>query len=117
MAVSRSSESRPTSCEIDGERHGGAARDLAEGRLEPLVGEQRRIDAVCGRAELVERVVEVGCEPREPVPEAALAGKVANELELDPERDELLLHTVVEITLDLPPLRRGCSHEPPLGRA
>ena len=103
--------------EIDGERHGGSPRDLAKGRREPLVGEQRRIDAVCGRAELVERVVEVGCEPREPVPEPALASEVANELELDPERDELLLHTVVEITLDLPPFRRGCTHEPPLGRA
>ena len=69
------------------------------------------------RTELVERVVEVGCEPGEPVLHPALVGVVTSELELDPECHELLLHTVVEVTLDLPPFRRGRPHEPPLGRA
>ena len=33
---------------------------------------------------------------------------------MDPQRDELLLHAVVEVAFDLPPLRRCRCHEPPL---
>ena len=36
---------------------------------------------------------------------------------MDPQRDERLLHAVMEVTLDLPPLGRRRCHEPPLRRA
>ena len=104
----------PDVLEIDGQRHSRSPRDLAEGSLETLFGEERRIDAVRGRAKLVKRVVELGCEVRESVPEPAVAGEVACELELDAERNELLLYTVVEIALYLSSLRRGCPHQPSL---
>src|SRR5436190_993585 len=42
--------------EFDGERHARAPRDLAEGCIEPGIGEERRVDAVRRRTELVERV-------------------------------------------------------------
>ena len=107
----------PDVLEVEGERDDGAPRDLAERRVEAVVGEERRIDAVRGRAEVVERIVEVRRELCEPAVERAVVCEVAGELELDSQRDELLLHAVMEIPLDLAPFRRGGSHEPPLRRA
>src|SRR5262249_45030125 len=107
----------PDVLEIDGEWHARAPRDLAESRLEALVGEERWIDAVRRRAELVERVVELGREVGESVREPVVDGEVPSELEVDPECDGLLLPPVVESAPDLAWFRRGRAAQPPLGCA
>src|SRR5207248_813968 len=72
-------------------RHGRPACCILEARDEPPVREERRIDAVRHRPQVVQRVVERCAASGEPAARDALVlDELQSELELDPERDELL---------------------------
>ena len=97
------------------DRHGRPASRVVEGRHEPTFGEHGRIDPVRNGSKVVQRLVELGCRVGRERPSRSLSFE--GELEVNPQRDELLLHAVVEVTLDLPPLGRRGRDEPPLRRA
>jgi hypothetical protein len=95
-----------------------AQRRRAQCRGEPTGLEQRRMDPVRKPRGLLERDVH---DSTHLVDERTCVHRIGVEellrkLEMDRQRDQMLLRTLVELALDAPPLRRPGEDEAPAGR-
>ena len=72
-----------------------------KGWSEAAVGEQRRVDAAGERAEAGERVCELGTGGVQELNSRGVRDPGLKELQIEGERDELLLGAVVEVTFEL----------------
>src|SRR5215211_6828729 len=86
---------------VDGQRRRRAGADLLQGRDDPEVGQNRRVESVRDLPELVERGLEAVTDGFEPGANRRIFGTVADQPEFDPDADETLLHAVVEVALEL----------------
>ena len=77
---------------------------------ESLVDEQRRIHILRERTDFVERLVCLGSELAQERSDPCVPAKeVLGQPDPDSESDEPLLDSVVEVSLDLPPLNVECE--------
>ena len=104
----------PTS-DVELDRHRSTARDVAQRGPKPTFGQDRRVDAVRDLSEVVE------C-PRQPFADSGKARKkelarpglrdVLGSPYAEPERDQALLHPVVQVAFDESPRLVGGRHDP-----
>ena len=89
----------------DGHRHRGLACLRAQGGDQPGVGEKRRVDASGEVAEVLKRARRVGLQLGQQLP--GLPGitvrRRGKQVELDRQRDQVLLRAVVQVPLKPPP--------------
>ena len=88
------------------DRHGGAPRQHLERRHEPVVGEDRRVDAAGQLAQLLERLreVRVGAPEQLGRLRVAVGDLPPDQAQGERERDEPLLRAVVQVALEPAPL-------------
>ena len=96
------------------DRQRGPAGRRGQGRHQPLVGEQRRVDAVRQAPQFIRRLPDIGAEFREEVPRLACVafGESGGQAQLDGQGSEPLLGAVMKVTLDPAPLGVGRGHDP-----
>jgi hypothetical protein len=105
--------------DLDSCADAGAFRGGAQRCTEPAGLEQRRVDPLRELRRPVQGLLQLPADVVEERPggDGIGAHEVARELDVDRERDEALLQTVVELALDAAPVRVGGDGEPPAGPA
>ena len=105
MGSVRSGRSRPG-------RAGGAGHRGAQAFGEAAIHEQLWVDPVREVADLLERLVHVAGELLEhgPRPDRIGLGELARQPQVDRERDQVLLRSVMEVALDPASLRVPRGH-------
>ena len=83
------------------------APERAQRVARPAIEQQRRVDAADQRVQVRERALGVGGQLVDQRRERWGRLELLGQRELDPQRDQPLLRTVVEIALDPPPLGVG----------
>ena len=93
--------------QLDAGRYAGACRRRPEGCAQPLLVQQGRVEQICETAELVDRPQEVSPHLLEGRSARSwiISLELLRELQLDCERDELLLDSVVQGPLEIASLR------------
>ena len=106
-------------CDVDGGRDAGGHRGRAQRRGEAARLEQRRVDPLRKLRRLVQRLLHVAPHLFEEPPRRSRVGvrQGPASCEVDRERDQLLLHAVVQVALDPPAVCVGRQDEPLPGRA
>ena len=86
----------------------------AKGGRQPLLGEQRRVDAVGQAPQFIRCLPDIGAEFREEVPGLASVafGELGGQAQLDGQGGEPLLGAVMKVALDPAALGVGRGHDP-----
>ena len=88
------------------DRHGRTPRERGECGWEAFLGQDRRVDAACERAQLAEGVDDLGVRLGEELVRrrTSVGEPAAGELEREPDPEQALLRSVMEVALEPPPL-------------
>src|SRR5439155_6764446 len=99
---------------VDRRRNRGPPRLRLERGCKPLVREQRWIDPPSEVAQVIERILDGSSEAiRHLLDTIGVLGDTLEQPDLDGQRHELLLRSVVEVPLDLASFLILRPHEPP----
>ena len=99
--------------QLDGDR--GSIGEPAECRPQSGFAENRRVDAVCELAQLLEgrmRFVDGALEDERELLVAVGLGGPAGETQVVGEGEQPLLRAVVQVALEAPPSGVSCLHDP-----